>query len=192
MNGPRLEIAPQDQPVIDYGPRTRDLNRYLNDYKSTRVENRPDVRLGYYPDENASRRRSFMGKIALFEPDLTLPTDGLGPWMGNLRHAMDDRGVLLVQTKMEVSVEGSLAGEVKHSIGERAVWLALHYDNLHGRLLHNDFNQDLIGVQLVDDDGGGSDKLQPPTPAKPAPVLNYPSQIDLAQTPAPHDETLAA
>lgn len=145
-----LWVNSGDEPIVAYGPREEQINQYLAENKDKELLKRPEVKLGYYPPDEQGKRKAFMGRIATYLPDKTMTTDQLGSHFGHDRHDMDGRGKLIIQANMEMSAGGG-RGEARHSIGERAVLMALHYDNYNGRSYSGDFNKDLKYIELIDE-----------------------------------------
>lgn len=155
-----LWVNSGDEPIVAYGPRKNQINQYLEENKDKTLMERPEIKLGYYPPDEQGEQKAFMGRIATYLPDKTMTTDQLGPHFGHVQHDMEGRGKLVIQANMEMSADGG-RGEARHSIGERAVVLALHYDNYNGQSFSGDFNKDLEYVELMDESKpeSGSDKL---------------------------------
>lgn len=157
-----LWVNPDDEPIVAYGPRESQINQYLEENEDKTLMERPEIKLGYYPPDEQGKRKAFMGRIAAYLPDQTMTTDQLGPHLGHVSHDIDGRGKLIIQANMEMTSDGG-RGEARHSIGERAVVLALHYDNHNGQSFSGNFGKDLEYVELMDEskpDLGSSEMIK--------------------------------
>lgn len=149
-NRASLWIADNDKPIVDYGPRRQQIDEYLKEYGDKPMSERPEIKLGYYPPDVNGKRRAFVGKIATYTPDRTMAMTGLGPHLSKLPTApMPGRGTLLIQTNLEMETAGGLRGEARHSIGEQAIMMALHYNSDGGRSFSGNVNEDTKVVALL-------------------------------------------
>lgn len=152
-NRASLWIADNDKPIVDYGPRRKEIDEYLKENAGKPLSERPDIKLGYYPADGNGDRKQFMGKIAMFVPDQTMPTTDLGPHLSRWApQSMTGRGMLYIQTDLEIEMKSQSRrwGDTRHSVGKQAVIMSLHYNNYQGKSYSGDINDDIEELALLD------------------------------------------